>query len=54
VAVSYGRSDAFLVGAGIIVVAFLVALVGIRPARRPPVPSAMELAEEMQPLLLSE
>jgi EmrB/QacA subfamily drug resistance transporter len=54
VAASHGRSDALLTGAGIIAVALVVALFAIRPARRPDVPEAEELAEEMLPLVLSE
>ena len=54
VAASHGRSDALLTGTGIILVALLVAAVAIRPSRRPRIPDAEVVAEEMTPLLLSE
>jgi len=54
VAASHGRADALLTGAAIIVVALLVAVFAIKPARRTQAPDALELAEEMQPLVLSE
>ena len=54
IAAAHGSSDALTAGAGIIVVAFLVAYFAIRPTR-PNVPAtAEEAAEEMIPLLLSE
>jgi EmrB/QacA subfamily drug resistance transporter len=53
VAASHGRSDALLVGAGIVLVALVVAVAAIRP--RPAGPgTAMERAEETIPLVLSE
>jgi EmrB/QacA subfamily drug resistance transporter len=54
VAASHGRSDALLSGAGIILVALLVAVVLIRPRPQPQAPDAEVIAEEMTPLLLSE
>jgi EmrB/QacA subfamily drug resistance transporter len=54
IATSYGRSDALLSGAGIILVALAVAVVAVRPARRPGTPDAVLQAEEEGPLLLSD
>ena len=54
IAAVHGRSDALLVGTGIIVVAFLVAYVAVRPARSNVPATAEESAQEMIPLLLSE
>jgi EmrB/QacA subfamily drug resistance transporter len=54
VAIAHGRADALLTGSGIILVALLVAVVAIRPARRPQIPNAEELAEEMEAFLVAE
>jgi predicted MFS family arabinose efflux permease len=54
IAAAHGSSDALRVGAGIIVVAFLVAYVAIRPTRSNVPATAQETAEEMIPLFLSE
>jgi predicted MFS family arabinose efflux permease len=54
VAISHGRGDALLSGAGIVVVALVVAIIAIRPVRRSAPPTAEELAEEAPALALSE
>ncbi|MDH2903357.1 MAG: MFS transporter [Actinomycetota bacterium] len=54
VALAHGRSTALLVGSGVVLVALVIALVTIRPSRNPNVPSAQELAEEMEALPLFE
>jgi EmrB/QacA subfamily drug resistance transporter len=54
IAASHGRSDALLSGAGIILVALVVAAIAIRPPRRPGIPDAVLEAEEEGPLLLSD
>jgi EmrB/QacA subfamily drug resistance transporter len=54
IAASHGRSDALLSGAGIILVALVVATVAIRPPRQPGIPDAVLEAEEEGPLLLSD
>lgn len=54
VAAAHGRSDALLVGSAIIVVAFVIAFLFVRPTRPFARSSAEESAEEMLPLLLSE
>jgi len=54
VAVSHGQSSALLVGSGIIIVAFVIALVAVRPTRQSGPESAEELALEMEPLALME
>jgi EmrB/QacA subfamily drug resistance transporter len=54
VAASHGRSAALLTGAGIILVALLVALAAVRPARLPQTADAdpaTELAKELEPSL---
>jgi EmrB/QacA subfamily drug resistance transporter len=54
IAAAHGSADALRVGAGIIVVAFLVAYVAVRPTRSNVPATAQESAQEMIPLLLSE
>jgi EmrB/QacA subfamily drug resistance transporter len=54
VATSFGRADALLTGAGIIVVALLVALLAVNPPRPPRSPDALERAAEMEPVLMME
>jgi MFS family permease len=61
IAISHGRSDALLTGAGFILVAFVIALFAIRPARPAvvgavpdPDTEAEELAREMESLALVE
>jgi EmrB/QacA subfamily drug resistance transporter len=54
IAVSHGRSDALLVGAGIIAVGFVIAYLAIRPVRPPQAASPVEAAEEVLPLVLTE
>jgi EmrB/QacA subfamily drug resistance transporter len=54
VASAHGRSDALLTGAAILLVALVVATVAIRPGRPPQVPTAEELAEEMEAFLVAE
>ncbi|MCU1490008.1 MAG: major facilitator superfamily 1 [Acidimicrobiaceae bacterium] len=54
IAISHGRSDALLAGAGIVLVALAVAGIAIRPVRRAQAPTAEELAEEAPVLALSE
>jgi EmrB/QacA subfamily drug resistance transporter len=50
VSISHGRSDALLTGAGIILVALLVAVIALRPPRQSRTTSAQELAQELEPL----
>ena len=54
VALAHGRSNALLVGSGVLVVALLVALVAIRPSRVAVPSSAQELAEELGAIALFE
>lgn len=54
VAVSHGRSDALMTGAGVVVVAFLIALVAVRPTLDPQIRDPETLAEAVEPLALFE
>jgi EmrB/QacA subfamily drug resistance transporter len=54
VAASHGRSDALLTGAAVIAVALVVAVVAVRPGRPARAPGALEQAEAIEPLVLSE
>jgi EmrB/QacA subfamily drug resistance transporter len=54
IAISHGQSDALLTGAGFIVVAFVIALLAIRPPRPAAAPDAEELAEELESLAFVE
>jgi hypothetical protein len=54
IAISHGQSDALLTAAGLIVVAFAVAVLAIRPPRPARATSPEELAEELEPLAFME
>lgn len=55
VAAAHGRGSALLVGTGIVVVALLVAVFALRSEVRPAqAPTAVDLAEEIGPLVMSE
>jgi EmrB/QacA subfamily drug resistance transporter len=54
IAVSHGQTDALLTAAGLIVVAFAVAVLAIRPPRPARATSPEELAEELEPLAFME
>ena len=54
VALAHGRSTALLTGSGVVVVALVIAILVIRPSRSRNLPSALELAEEMEVLPLFE
>ena len=54
VALAHGRSTALLVGSGVVLVALALTLLVIRPNRPGAVPSARELAEELDALPLFE
>jgi hypothetical protein len=54
VALAHGRSTALLTGSGVVVVALVISILVIRPSRSRVVPSAQEMAEEMEALPLFE
>ena len=54
VAVTHGRSGAFLTAAGFTLIALVIAYTAIRPVRSTAAVSAEEAAEELMPLLMSE
>jgi predicted MFS family arabinose efflux permease len=54
VALAHGRSTALLTGSGVVVLALVITILVIRPSRSRVVPSAQEMAEEMEALPLFE